>query len=164
MKFVSPINPVDLSSDPIVHDEGDIYFNSSSSTLRLHSQGVWVSLLDENNHLTHTGNIIKLVGDDSTVSFSSTLDESFDNSTVYARSASPSEFIIGYHQNHPYRLGTQVRIVRAGNGSITIEPQTASVIIHTPSSSYLTFIGDSVNIINISENEWIIDGPFRDIY
>lgn len=164
MKFVSLFSPVYLSGDPSTGNEGDIYFNTASSALRVKSQGIWVNLLDENNHIFHTGNFIKMVGNDSTVSFSTFFDESFDNSTVFATSASASEFILGDHSNYPFRTGTQITIIRAGEGSISFVPGSASVIFHTPSNIYLTKQWDSVTITNVAENVWVLQGEFRDLY
>jgi hypothetical protein len=164
MKFVSLFTPVYLTHDPITGNEGDVYFNTASSTLRVKSQGIWVSLLDENNYSFHTGNIIKTIGDDSTESFSVFFDESFDNSTVFAKAASASQFILGHHEDYPVRTGSQITVIRAGEGSISFVPETASVIFYAPSNIYLTKQWDSVTITNIAEDAWVLQGEFRDLY
>lgn len=164
MKFVSLLSPVYLTDDPITGNEGDVYFNTTSESLRIRSKGIWVDLLDENNHIFHTGNIIKTIGDESTESFSTFFDESFDNSTVFAKAASASQFILGHYEDYPFRIGTEITVIRAGEGSISFVPETASVIFYTPSNIYLTKQWDSVTITNIAVNTWVLQGEFRDLY
>lgn len=40
-KFLSPLNLVNLTSDPVSAAEGDIYWNSSNNKLRIYFDGVW---------------------------------------------------------------------------------------------------------------------------
>ena len=40
-KFLSPLNLVNLTSDPVSAAEGDVYWNSSTNTLRIYDGGSW---------------------------------------------------------------------------------------------------------------------------
>lgn len=40
-KFLSPLNLVNLTTDPVSASEGDVYWNSSTNTLRIYNDGSW---------------------------------------------------------------------------------------------------------------------------
>lgn len=40
-KFLSPLNLVNLTTDPVSAAEGDVYWNSNSNSLRIYSDGSW---------------------------------------------------------------------------------------------------------------------------
>lgn len=164
MKFLSLFSAINLPSDPELGQNGDIYFNTASSVYRIKGQGIWVDLLDSNNHIYHTFNNSIVLNASPNTSFSVFPDESFDNSTIFAISASASQFVLGYHQNYPFRTGTQFTIVRGGEGNISIIPQNASVTINSPSNIYLTKKWDSLTVTNIGEDNWVLQGEFRDLY
>lgn len=42
-KFLSPLNLVNLTSDPVSAAEGDIYWNSSNNKLRIYFDGAWTN-------------------------------------------------------------------------------------------------------------------------
>lgn len=56
-KFLSPLNLVNLTADPVSAVEGDIYWNSSSNTIRVYFNGSWsdITPLAPENSLTNVG-------------------------------------------------------------------------------------------------------------
>ncbi len=40
-RFLTPLNLPNLASDPETGAEGDLYFNTSTKTLKIYSNGVW---------------------------------------------------------------------------------------------------------------------------
>lgn len=43
-KFNVPVNLVNLSSDPVSADEGDIYYNTTSDVIRVYANGAWTDV------------------------------------------------------------------------------------------------------------------------
>lgn len=56
-KFLSPLNLVNLTSDPSGASEGDIYWNSLSNTIRVYYNNAWsdISPAGAENSLTNVG-------------------------------------------------------------------------------------------------------------
>lgn len=164
MELVSLFTPVKLQEDPIIGDEGSLYYNTASFVYRLNSRGSWISILDENNIHTLTSNNITQYGDDSTVSFSLTLNESYENNTIYTRSSSNSFIIINTNNDYPVRIGAEFHIVRGGTGKIEFISASPSIKLFSPSPIYLTSQWDTMTLLKLDEDTWLVQGEFRDLY
>jgi hypothetical protein len=56
-KFLTPINLLTTSSDPVSGREGDMYFNTVDKSIRIHNGTVWVVVYKSGDKLpfyTHT--------------------------------------------------------------------------------------------------------------
>ena len=56
-KFLTGLNLANLTSDPATGSEGEIYFNTTSDTVRLYSNGLWKDLVTTINASTVYGNL-----------------------------------------------------------------------------------------------------------
>lgn len=164
MKFVSLFSPASINTDPIMADEGALYYNTASNSYRAFLGGNWVSLVDENNVHSLTSNSIIEYGDESTVGLSITLNESFENNTIYAISSSVTYIVIDNSVDYPVRIGGEVHIVRGGSGELQVISASPSISLLTPSNIYATSQWDTVTVLKLSDNSWLLQSEFRDLY
>ena len=62
-KFLTPINILNLSSDPVSASEGDIYYNTDTDKLRIYANGSWT---DVSSVPSQAGNAGKYLATDGT--------------------------------------------------------------------------------------------------
>jgi hypothetical protein len=70
-KFLNPINLVNLASDPSSASEGDIYYNTTSDSVKVYANGAWVAI-GSGGSTSDSFKTISVTGQDSVVADSST--------------------------------------------------------------------------------------------
>lgn len=164
MKLVSPFTPASVDRDPVSSGEGSLYYNTSSGVYRAYLGGTWVSLIDENNvHIFASNNMLEY-GDETTVGLSITLNESFEGNTINAISSSITYIVLGDPIDYPIRIGAEISIVRGGLGELEIISSSPSITLLTPSNIYATSQWDTVTLLKLSNESWLLQGEFRDLY
>lgn len=158
MKFLSLFNPVNLSSDPTVSNNGDLYFNTASNVYRVAISGSWVSLLNENDAILNVfhfgeGMSESIVG----------LTQEYANGVLHLESEGSTLVNLPLNSTEPIRIGSEFKIIRSNSGEVDISFDEG-VTVNLPSSIYLTAIWDSLIIVKTEEDSWVVEGDFRDLY
>lgn len=162
MRLVSTLKMVTLPSDPNIFDDGEFYFNTVNNTVRMSYSGSWVDLINQENLETSFIRDVNLISNESS-SFSYMILSSEQNSILLANSASSLSFIIPNDSTEKIDIGSSIKVVRSGPGSVEFNLESG-VTLNTADSNYLTAQWTSADLIKIGENEWFLDGEFPDIY
>lgn len=163
MQFVSLFNPVILEEDPFSANNGQFYFNSSSNVYRYYASGSWISLLDSHNIIYNIGSKVFHYGydvDDYTIELSQEL----SNSIMHLEGNNTALINIPINSRIPIEVGSKIKIIKASD---TLEMDISfddGVMLYSPSTIYLKSIWDSIDLIKIDTNNWLIEAEFRDLY
>jgi predicted thioredoxin/glutaredoxin len=162
VRLVSTLKIINLSSDPEIFEDGEVYFNDSDNTIRMAYSGSWVTLINENNlELSYARKIDSIT--DSSASFSYMILNSDQNSILLANSASSVTIIIPNNSTENIEIGSSIKIVRSGEGSVQFTEESG-VTLNAADSNYLTAQWTSIELVKVDTNNWFIDGEFPDIY
>jgi hypothetical protein len=164
MKLVSLFNPVSLPDDPSNPNDGDLYYNTTTGNYRLRLNGLWVSLVhDQNIKISITPEIF-IIGSPE-VDFASTqLEQFYSENILNCVSASMTTIIIPDEEESSIRVGSRIGIVRGYEGAVEIVKGSEDIDFDPPSDVYLTKPGTEVRLIKIGSNRWIMTGEFPDLY
>jgi hypothetical protein len=163
MKFVSFINPVNLSEDPESGEDGDFYYNTNLETYRMRVSGTWLSVINNLGLKDAVNQKIEIFGDQFTESITITSEQLRSNSIFYIISASTSYVNITEDLSEVFPSGGECRVVRGGVGNIEIVPGPG-VTLNAPSDIYLTATGDAVGLTKLNPELWLLEGNFPDLY
>lgn len=162
MKFTSTIKIVNLSSDPEIFEDGELYFNTTTNKIRLAYGGLWSNLVDEDNlELSFAKRVLDV--DDLLQGFSYIILSEDQNSILLTTSASHVNFIVPNNSTHYIDVGTTIKVVRGGPGSVDFIEESG-VIIEKADQNYLTSEWATMDLIKINTNQWLLDGSYPDIY
>lgn len=162
MRLVSTLKMANLSSDPSIFSNGELYFNTINNTVRLSYSGSWVDIINTDTlELSFARDINNITG--GTASYSYLILDSQQNSILLANSASTINFIVPNNVTEPIDMGSSIKIVRSGVGNVQFTPE-AGVTLNIANSNYLTAQWTSAELIKIGINEWFLEGEFPDIY
>lgn len=162
MRLVSTLKMVTLDADPIVEEDGEVYFNTVENTVRMSNSGSWVNLINDSNLELSFAKTVSSISNAS-AEFSYLILSSDQNSILLAESASSVNFVVPNNSTEEIEVGTSIKVVRSGVGSVQFTGESG-VTINAADSNYLTAQWTGVDLIKISANEWFIDGEFPDIY
>jgi hypothetical protein len=157
VKFVSPFNPVHLESDPSAAVDGDLYFNSSSNVFRYHFSGSWASLYTTLDSQKKVFNF----GGDGVLNFTESINESHQDSTVIATCTASCTILLPDDSVLDLQKGFRFTLVRGGIGKVNLGED---YLLFYPDPNYLNARWQSIDVIKIGPDSWIIDGEFPDIY
>jgi hypothetical protein len=162
VRLVSTLKVVNLSDNPELFEDGEIYFNNVDNTIRMAYSGSWVNLINESNlEFSYARKVDSIT--DSSSSFSYMILNSDQNSILLANSASAVNIIIPNNNTENIDIGSSIKVVRSGAGSVQFIEESG-VILNSADQNYLTAQWTSIELVKINTNEWIIDGEFPDIY
>lgn len=162
MRLVSTIKMVNLSADPEIFEDGEVYFNTSENSVRMAYSGSWVNLINEDNlELSFAKAVDEITGE--TASFSYMLLASEQNSILLANSSSAVSVVIPHNDTAAIDIGSSIKVVRSGAGEVQFNVESG-VTLRTADANYLTAQWTSADLIKIDTNEWLLDGEFPDIY
>ena len=162
MRLASTLKVVNLPSDPVSTESGQLYFNTQDNSFRVSSSGSWYNVLDANNFDIESSKTVTDVSS-SAAYFSYTIVEDDRNSILLADSASISNFIVPLNSTYEIPIGISIKVVRSGEGAVQFTGE-AGVTINSPSEIYLTAQWSDIDLIKIGTNSWILSGEFPDIY
>jgi hypothetical protein len=164
MRLVSTFNAVHLTEDPSVASDGELYFNSASNVFRYYNSGSWVSIISGTDVKSTSVKEIYRPGDPETASFSLTLNSDFINTIIICESSEFFDIIVPSNDDEPIPVGSSLEIIRgAGDGRVNLV-EGGGVSIETPSLIYLTGIWSTAIITKLTENSWIVNSNFSDLY
>ena len=162
MRLVSTLKMANLASDPGIFNDGELYFNNINNTVRLSYSGSWVDLINTLNIQVNLSRDVNSITA-GTASYSYLILNSEQNSILLANSASLVNFIVPNNSTENIDVGSSIKVVRSGIGSVQFTPESG-VTLHIADSNYLTAQWTSADLIKIGTNEWFLDGEFPDIY
>jgi hypothetical protein len=163
MKFVSLFNPVKLAQDPEISEDGDLYYNTTIGNYRLKLNGVWSTVIHNQNIKLAIAPDIFTIGDSETASATTTLEQYYSENILYCVSASLTQIIIPNQENTSINVGSRIGVARGSEGIVEIIAEE-EVDFSPPSNVYLTSVDAEVRLINVSYNKWIMTGEFPDLY
>jgi hypothetical protein len=162
MKLVSTLKMVSLNEDPSYFEDGELYFNTDSSTVKLSYSGSWFNLIDsESLEYEFSRNVTSITGN--TASYSYLILSSEQNSILLADSASVVNFIVPRNITEQIDVGSSIKVVRSNIGKVQFTPESG-VTLNIADSNYMTARWTSAELIKIGSDEWILDTYFPDIY
>jgi hypothetical protein len=160
MKFVSPIIPVNLPSDPQNGSDGQLYFNTSDNVYRVFYNDQWNTLLDQYTFPTIEEFVI---GSASVATVNTELTSMFHHNILVLFSASVNQIDLVATNNSDFPIGTYVDIVRGGPGEVEINADEGQTL-RSPDSVFLTAIWQTARITKTGTNTWLLQAQFSDIY
>lgn len=168
MRLVSTLKMVNLSSDPSVFEDGEVYFNTNNKAVRMSYSGSWVNMIDSDNlEIAAARRVAELSEEDGGifVGFSYLILQSDQNAILmaYSDESETVNFIVPNESTSSIEIGSTIKIVRQGPGEVELVPESG-VDILAPASPFLTATGTSIELIKYRENDWFIVGEFPDIY
>jgi hypothetical protein len=153
---------VNLTSDPEVFEDGEIYFNTVSNKVRLSYEGLWSNLVDDENlEISFARRVTEI--EDLEQNFSYLIVSLDQNSILISNSASPVDFIIPNNSTYPIDIGTSIKVIKGGQGRVDFTEESG-VTLRKPDENYLNSMWQSLELIKINTNEWILEGNFPDLY
>ena len=162
MKLVTTIKIVNLESDPEIFEDGEMYFNTVTNKIRLAYDGLWSNLVDEENlELSFARRVTEI--EDLEEDFSYIIVSADQNTILITNSASHVSFIVPNDLSHYIDIGTSIKVVRGGEGSVDFVEEDG-VTIQKADNNYLTSRWTTMDLIKINTNQWILDGEYPDIY
>lgn len=167
MDFTSLIKPVVLSSDPLVGQSGQLYFNSSSGVYRYFHADEWNTILSTFIPPTET---VYQFGGPGINTFNLFVQEVNIGGTILAECNVEGTVSILRDSLLDLPLGSKFHIVRAGAGEINIaewqpvDEENPEVEILAASDIFLTKQWDIIELTKIGANRWLINSEFRDLY
>lgn len=163
MKIVSTLNVVNLTEDPSLTSDTNLYFNTASNVYRYYNSGSWVNLLDSSQLVVNTRSNVFEVGTLASASFTHMLSSDYINGVVIGVSEYDSQFIAPSYSTDPVSIGSSIKVIRGGSGDIEVIAD-GDTNLNIPSSIYLTTQWKTVTLIKTASNSWVVDGEFPDIY
>jgi hypothetical protein len=162
MKLVSTLKIVSLESDPEIFEDGELYFNTTTNQIRVSYDGLWSNIVDDEKLELSFARRVAETGD-LQENFSYFIVSADQNSVLLANSASPVNFIIPNNFTRYIDIGTSIKVVRGGSGSVNFIEESG-VTLRRPDSIFLNSTWDSVDLLKINTNEWLLEGNFPDLY
>lgn len=164
MKLVSLFNPVSLPDDPETAVDGDLYYNTTTGSYRIKLNGLWVSLIHDQNLKISIAPEIFVIGSPNSASTSVTLEQYHSENILNCVSASLTQVVIPNQGESSIHIGSRMGVVRGGTGDVQVVAADEEVSFSPPSEIYLTNTDTEVRLINIGYNQWIMTGEFPDLY
>lgn len=164
MKLVSLFNPVSLPNDPDTAVDGDLYYNTTTGNYRIKLDGLWVSLVHDQNIKISIAPEIFIIGSPTSASTSVILEQYHSENILNCVSASLTQVVIPNQGDSSIHVGSRIGIIRGGTGAVTVVAADEEISFSPPSEIYLTNSDTEVRLINIGYNQWIMTGEFPDLY
>jgi hypothetical protein len=164
MKLVSTFNAVHLSEDPSVASKGELYFNSASNVFRYYNSGSWVNVISSVDLKSASIREIYRPNEPTTASFSLTLNENLINTIIICESSELFNIIVPNNDESLIPAGSSFEIIRGAGDGLVNFIEGGGVFIDVPSSIYLTTIWSTAIITKLSENSWVVNSNFPDLY
>jgi ABC-type antimicrobial peptide transport system ATPase subunit len=162
MKLVTTIKILNLDNDPEVFEDGELYFNKNTNKIRLSYDGLWSNLVDDENlELLFARRVTEVK--DLEQNFSYIITTQDQNSVLISNSASHVDFIIPNNSTYSIDIGTSIKVVRGNIGEINFIEESG-VVLRTPDENYLNSVWNTIDLLKINTNEWILEGEFPDLY
>ena len=162
MKLVTTLKIVNLPLDPVLFEDGEIYFNSETNRIRVSYDGLWSDLIDGDNlELSFARRVSGI--EDLEQNGSYLIVSADQNAILLSTSASHVNFIIPSNSTQYIDIGTSIKVVRAGSGSVDFSEEYG-VVLRKADENYLNSTWTSLELIKINTNEWLLDGEFPDLY